>query len=231
MKHIPRRYKELSSVLALMLITTPIFWLTELDIKVSQYFFMANNGHWLGEQWQWAQFLFHYLPRIINISALLALLLALASYIKGNKKLTVIRYPAFYFVLLLLLGPGLVVNLVFKDHWGRPRPVHIDAFGCKYPYVAPLKLGHSEDKSFSCGHCAAAFNLLAAYFLARRYKGLYLILALTAGLIMSLARIAVGGHFLSDALWSAYSVFLVGWVLYYYWYIKIPTLNRCYLTD
>ncbi|NBV75853.1 MAG: PAP2 family protein, partial [Methylococcaceae bacterium] len=34
-------------------------------------------------------------------------------------------------------------------------------------------------------------------------------------------RMAAGGHFLSDILWSGYLVFLVAYGLYYGWYRRI----------
>src|SRR5207244_1669813 len=36
---------------------------------------------------------------------------------------------ALVLVLTLALGPGLVVNVGFKDHWGRVRPAQVTLFG------------------------------------------------------------------------------------------------------
>jgi membrane-associated PAP2 superfamily phosphatase len=214
--HLSRQWCELAVVLLLMLITMPLFWLTNLDERVSAWFFDGNT--WQGLQWTWSRWLFAFAPKIVVWLAVGALVLVLLSY--SNPQLKPYRRKAGYFVLLVLLGAGLLVNLVFKDNWGRPRPVHLSHFSGQYAYVPPLKLANTPDKSFSCGHCAAVFSAFALYFLARRHKGLYLSLALILGVIMSAARLASGGHFLSDALWSAYVMFLTAWLLYYAWYIR-----------
>ena len=36
---------------------------------------------------------------------------------------------AVFLVLSLLLGPGLLVNVILKDNWGRPRPGSVVEFG------------------------------------------------------------------------------------------------------
>lgn len=216
---ISRQWRELAILLLLIIVTTPIFWLTDWDQRVSAWFFRAENGGlWLGQQWAWCRWLFAYAPRIFVSFAVLALLLVGLSYSKPN--LRQFRRPAVYFIGVMLLGPGLLVNLVFKDHWGRPRPIHIQTFNGAYTYVPPLKLGYTKDKSFSCGHCSAAFSFFALYFLTRRHKRFYLLVTLSAGILMGFVRLSAGGHFLSDVLWSGYVVFLTAWLLYYGWYIR-----------
>ena len=37
--------------------------------------------------------------------------------------------PVLCLTLSLIVGPGILVNLILKDHWGRPRPVHVTMFG------------------------------------------------------------------------------------------------------
>lgn len=39
------------------------------------------------------------------------------------------RRAAIFLLISLALGPGLLVNTVFKDHWGRARPSQIVEFG------------------------------------------------------------------------------------------------------
>jgi hypothetical protein len=64
------------------------------------------------------------------------------------------------------------------------------------------------------------YYLSIFYFLARgqgkRRRLLYLGLAAFFGTAVGLARMAGGAHFASDVLWSAYIVFLVNLVLYYF---------------
>lgn len=213
-----RRWQELLILLALIVMTTPVFWLTDLDRQAATLFYRPDDSvnawpwqHW----WLWA-YLFRYGDIFAVVVAAGALLVMVSGY--ALPKLMPWRRPAAYILLVIALGPGLVVNLVFKDHWGRPRPVHISEFGGQHSYIPPLQIGHTGEKSFPCGHCSVGYMFFALYFLSRKRKLFYFILTLLFALMMALARMSAGGHFISDILWSGYLVFLIAWLIYYGWY-------------
>src|SRR5262245_24310420 len=58
----------------------------------------------------------------------------------------------------LALGPGLLVNLILKDHWGRPRPSMIAAFGGGSPYVPVWEISDfcARNCSFVAGEASTA---------------------------------------------------------------------------
>lgn len=214
------RQRELIVLVGLICFTTPVFWLTNLDWQAAALFYSANNA---GNSWPWHHWwlwdaLYRYAPFLSTVTIAGALLVVLCSFVLPA--FLAWRKPALYIVMVIALGPGLVVNLVFKDHWGRPRPVHIDEFGGQYSYVPPLLKGHTADKSFPCGHCTIGYMFFALYFLSRKRKWFYLMLALVFAVMMALARMSAGGHFVSDVLWSGYLVFFVAWMLYYGWYVR-----------
>ncbi|GAB6141337.1 phosphatase PAP2 family protein [Methylosoma difficile] len=214
------RWRELLIVLVLALLTTPVFWLTDLDLRAARWFYYpaAGESPWPIQQfWLW-QIFYRYAYGFAYTVAIGALFVAALGY--GLAIFKPWRKPALYILLVTALGPGLVVNLVFKDHWGRPRPVHMTDFGGEYQYVPPLKIGDTKDKSFTCGHCSVGFIAFALYFLARKRKVWYLALTMVLGLLLGLTRMSAGGHFVSDILWSGYLVFLVAWLLYYGWYAR-----------
>ncbi|MDD5271664.1 MAG: phosphatase PAP2 family protein [Methylovulum sp.] len=215
-----RRWWELSILLLLMCLTTPIFWLTDLDQQAAALFYQGGSGPtaWgFGEWWLWRA-LFAYAPKLLVAAAVGALLVALGGTVWPRWQAW--RRPALYILLVIAIGPGLVVNLGFKDHWGRPRPLHISEFGGHNDYVPPLQIADTPHKSFPCGHCSIGYALFALYFLSRKRKGFYFALTLVAAMLMALSRMAAGGHFVSDILWSGYLVFLVAWLLYYGWYVR-----------
>jgi len=212
------RRPELLILLGLMLVTTLLFWLTDVDIQTAAWFYHADNPgeHWPEKQyWLW-RVLFVSASPLILTAVVLTLLTVLLSFLKPILK--PYRRPALYILLVIAIGPGLIVNVLFKNHWGRPRPVHIQEFSGEHQYIPPLQIGHSPDKSFVCGHCSVAYSGFALYFLAKRRKWLYLGLTLGFALMMGYSRMAAGGHFLSDVLWSGYLVFLTAYLLYYAWY-------------
>ena len=216
-----RRWTELLILLVLVGVTTPIFWLTDIDREVAALFYRPGQGG--GKAWPWQHVwllghLFRYATVFTVSMGVAALLLALSGYFWPTLKKW--QKPALFIVLVIALGPGLVVNLVFKDHWGRPRPVHITEFGGEYAYVPPLKIGNTPDKSFPCGHCSVGFMFFALYFLSLKRKAFYFMLTMLFALLMAVTRMTAGGHFISDILWSGYLVFLVTWLVYYGWYAR-----------
>jgi membrane-associated PAP2 superfamily phosphatase len=190
--------------------------MTGADLTVSGRF--CINGTWpVGDQQPWH--LLYQLDRgpsiVMALSGLVAALVGLVykqhrSWIK----------PGLFLVILLALGPGLIVNAVFKEYWGRPRPREIVELGGKKEFLQPWQKGVShKGRSFPSGHSSSAFYMSAPFFIYRRRKPqvarVWLIGGIIFGLMMSVARIAQGGHFLSDNLWAWGVVHLTAVALYY----------------
>lgn len=213
-----RRWQELAVLVTLMLLTTPVFWLTAWDEKAAAWFFEPNStaGNWPHQHWWLWQLLYQYAFSFIILAGAVALVVTGLSV--KVEFLKAYRRPALYIVWVLVLGPGLVINLVFKDHWGRPRPVHMQTFGGQHSYVPPLKLGGTGEKSFPCGHCSVGYAFFVFYFLSSRRKFWLLCLTLAVAFTLAAARMSAGGHFVSDVLWSGYLVFFTAWLVYYGWY-------------
>ena len=216
-----RRWRELIILLILVCVTTPIFWLTDLDFQVAALFYYPSEGNnpWTSQDWWLWNFLYHY----ASAFTIMTLIGAAATVALGYffSKWQHLRRSAIYLFLVIALGPGLVVNLVFKDHWGRPRPLHMTEFGGQDHYIPPLQIGHTAGKSFVCGHCSVGFSVFSLYFLSRKRKGFYFALTLIFSSLLAFTRLTAGGHFLSDILWSGDLVFFVAWLVYYSWYARI----------
>ncbi|MCK9605633.1 MAG: phosphatase PAP2 family protein [Methylomonas sp.] len=220
-RKIKRAKRELLVWLFLVVTTTLLFWFTNLDTQLAALFY--HPGHsiadWPYQQWPLLKFLYNYAFPFTLIAGSSALTVYISSHFHRFSRRFSRR--ALYILLVIAIGPGLVVNLIFKDHWGRPRPVHIQPFGGEYTYVPPLKLGHTPDKSFVCGHCSVGYAFFALYFLSQNHKALYFTLTLVLAWLMGFTRMTAGGHFVSDILWSGYLVFLVAYALYYGWFVRV----------
>jgi membrane-associated PAP2 superfamily phosphatase len=130
------------------------------------------------------------------------------------------RFLAGFLACALIVGPGLIINVVLKDHFGRPRPRQIEKFGGDLKF-APLgePTFDSRGRSFPSGHASMGFFWFAPaiYFWSRsRRLGWGLIgLGFIHGGLMGFARMAQGGHWLSDVIWSGGIVYLSSWLVYF----------------
>ncbi len=109
----------------------------------------------------------------------------------------------------LALGPGLIINVVFKDNWGRPRPYQVLRDGKTFsPFWKP-HFKASNDNSFPSGHASIGF-FMGIPFLALGYRRRGLLVAGVGGTFIGIIRILQGGHYVSDIIFSGIFVWLVG---------------------
>lgn len=120
-----------------------------------------------------------------------------------------------YLLLVLALGPGLLVNVLLKDHWGRARPIDCQEFGGPLVFTPAFLPSDQGGRSFSSGHAAgSAYWVVVVLILARsRSRAFWLGLALGYTLLVAWARLAAGGHFLSDILASWFILALLAYGL------------------
>lgn len=193
------------------------FWLVpNLDIELIKPFYKSEQGFFLKLLPFW-DFIYTYGIFLAYILVAVALIVLSVSY--WNKHAIKWRKPAVFLILAMLVGPGLLVNATFKDHWGRPRPREIKEFGGQHQYVKLWVKGKTNGKSFPSGHASTAFFMSIPFlFLIRRYKKwawVFFIFGTLYGLLMSFTRLIAGGHFASDSLWAAGMVWLSAIVLYH----------------
>lgn len=125
----------------------------------------------------------------------------------------------------LIVGPGIIVNLIFKDHWGRPRPTGVNLFGGNEPFVGAWHMSDAcaSNCSFVSGEASSAtwlITLVVLLPLAWRRPALRILIGLA--ILLSLNRIAMGGHFLSDVLLAWAMTLLVIAVAYRFLYVTPP---------
>jgi len=197
-------------VLLVLILATIPFWVWDIDMTVQQIFFDPDRGGWYLQEHPFWKSIYQYgiFPGLVM--SLMALFTVAASYWRVQWQR--LRKPALLLVFALMLGPGLIINLVFKDYYGRPRPRQVEAFGGTDTYTPVWVYSTSGGKSFPCGHGAIGFYMAIPFlFLRNTRKKLawsFLILGTAYGLLLSFARVAAGGHFTSDVLWAAGMVWL-----------------------
>jgi lipid A 4'-phosphatase len=139
---------------------------------------------------------------LIGITALVGLVRTL----RERGKLFGLAQARWWFLLVILgVGPGLVANVLFKDHWGRARPRTVVEFGGAKQFTPPLVLSKEcrRNCSFVSGEVSsAAVPFFAAALLLPQFRIALLAGGVVTGFAAGLIRIAQGGHFLSDVLFA-----------------------------
>jgi lipid A 4'-phosphatase len=186
----------------------------QLDLSVSQYFWHADSGFW-GGHIAWIYVTHKYIGVVFGIVFFGIFSAWLVSWFNRSPELLrKHRKSMSYILLVVMLGPGLLVNLVFKDQWGRARPVHLEQFGGERAFtpawIPSDQCGHNC--SFVCGDASLGFVIIAGIFISRRPR-LWLVSSLFLGGVLGYMRIAQGGHFISDVIFSGYAVVFSTWLI------------------
>lgn len=188
-----------------------------LDLWVSGLFWLPEGGFSSGD---WPPFRWAYrgLP-LLTWAIMLSLLASLAFVILAERPIG--RFDRRHILFLLLsfaIGPGLLTNTVLKDHWGRPRPNQVTEFGGTMEFRPALLPGGQCDHncSFVSGHGAMGFALIGFAFLPAtlRRRRQIAIASIAFGSFVGLARIAQGGHFLSDTVFAGLLATGTAWLLH-----------------
>ncbi len=196
-----------------------------LDLATARLFYSPGEDHWpFGGELPWS-LLYKMAPWITASLVLGAIGALVVGFVRKREQL---RREATFVLLALVLGPGLLVNGVLKDHWNRPRPRDVIEFGGPWHY-APAPLRGEGGKSFPCGHCSVGFLYGVGWWIWRRRRPRLAAGALAAAVVigtaLGLGRIAAGRHFASDVVWSAYIALGLAHVLYAH---VIPIARRAY---
>lgn len=210
-----RTAKMILPCLVLLLLGSAIIRLADLDLKLARHCYDVTAGGWKWADVQPWDGLYHLGPILVVVLGAVSILAFSIGLVW--RPLRKWRKASLYLVACLALGPGLIVNGLLKDHWGRPRPDQLVEFGGKFAYEPVLTMDFSSvGKSFPCGHATLGFMFFALVFLLpgrRGLQGLAFWFALMAGLAFGVARIVQGGHFLSDVLWAGGICWLVSYAL------------------
>jgi membrane-associated PAP2 superfamily phosphatase len=124
---------------------------------------------------------------------------------------------ALFLVLTLAVGPGLITNSLFKEHWGRARPIDVTQFGGTDRFTAwwDPRGDCPGNCSFIAGEPAGAFWTLAPAALAPpQWRALAYAAAVVFGSGVGALRIAGGGHFFTDVVFAGVIMYLLIWVAY-----------------
>ncbi|MEZ6014401.1 MAG: phosphatase PAP2 family protein [Planctomycetota bacterium] len=148
---------------------------------------------------------FHLVPYVTVqwASAALVVWALLGCLERAPRRFFISRAASARLVVGGALGVGLLLNVLAKSWWGRPRPKQLLEFGGTRAFRAVWNPDFgAHGTSFASGHSGAAALCIGLVWLVaepRRARVLMLWLV-PAWLWVALSRIASGGHFPSDVL-------------------------------
>jgi lipid A 4'-phosphatase len=188
---------------------------SQVDIQISSLFYSAEQGFYLKDSW-WVRLLYNSVPILLKTIVFGVIGLYIVNKIFKTKLLKVNGRITLYLLIALIVGPGLIVNSLFKDHFGRARPFTVTEFGGDRIFTPAFVITDQCEKncSFSSGHAAGAFFVLALAFLMKKRREWWIALATVYGFGVGVARIAAGGHFFSDVFISYFVVLSISQLCY-----------------
>jgi lipid A 4'-phosphatase len=216
--------------LALVFVFLVSVLLPEFDIWVSGLFYDQATDQWAAR----SPFLTSYRHAFNYLSVGLAvtcLCIWFASVLRGP--IVPVPRAVWAFVpLLYFLGPGLLVNVLLKSHWGRARPADIIEFGGDKHFSSAFLVSDQCDRncSFVSGEGAGATAFIisvlvvAAYISNRKIRQSVIGLALFCGMLAISLRLFTGRHFLSDTLGAVIFISLIAVLLH--WLLLAGTQRR-----
>ncbi|XVN43469.1 MAG: phosphatase PAP2 family protein [Candidatus Rickettsia vulgarisii] len=191
-----------------------------IDIDFAKLFYNEQEG-FIYRNDIIVEFWFIIIPTLTKtlIAVLLLYLFYLIIRYRSIKKILLLS-GSIYIIISTAIGPGLVVNHLFKENFGRARPIQITNFNGKQNFTRVFEITNEcmHNCSFSSGHAAMGYSFtnlayVAPYlFFTRIYS-----LALFLGSVVGMSRILMGGHFLSDVLASCFVVLIINHLLYLCW--------------
>jgi lipid A 4'-phosphatase len=199
-----------------------------IDIWASRLFFQADGSFLLAKSVVAEDVRMPIWLASVTLAALSALMLVI-SLLRGARARTSWRLWAFI-TTLYVVGPGLLVNVLLKQNWGRARPVSVEAFGGDKLFTPPFEIAGqcANNCSFVSGEAASAAVMvivLAICFggiVAKRQRvlavvGLGCVFMLASGL-----RVATGRHFLSDVVFAGLFMLIIARISYRAFRVKTP---------
>lgn len=181
----------------------------ELDLAASAPFYDPATGTWFASAPP-----YETIRQAIWNGLRLAVLAFAALFAAALFGLRVAGVPAREWGFALLaqaLGPGLLVDVILKGHWGRARPRAIAEFGGEAGFTPALQVAQqcAANCSFVSGEVSGTTAVALSIWLiaGRRITGparIAIAVALTGSVALTgWLRLAAGGHFLSDTVFAA----------------------------
>ena len=179
----------------------------EIDIYLSNLFFL--DSVFISEKFLLIKKLRTFMKDTMVIIPVLALLYLVFNYfnqkqkIKNRIRTLRIKLVCIGLIVGPIIGSGLIANLIFKDNWGRARPIQIEEFGGNKIFTpAFMKTDQcAKNCSWISGETSAAFSFLTGVLILK--NPMFFLMNIVMGVLVFFCRMSMGGHFFSDNVFAA----------------------------
>ena len=155
-----------------------------------------------------------YLVTLFALAPVAAMLLKLLC---PSRRLLVPGRAVVFLLASLALAPGIMANVILKEHWGRSRPIDIPQFAGTERFVAwwdPRGIC-PKNCSYVSGDVSGSFWMLApAALTPPTWRPLAYAAAVAFGSFVGGLRMAMGAHFFTDVVFSGVFTFLMVWLVH-----------------
>ncbi len=189
----------------------------QLDLDIAGAFFDPARHLFDVNAQMWVQHAREAARVLITLIVLPAFLAVIGKLIWPQRRTLIEARAALFLIATLALGPGLLTNVILKDHWGRPRPIDVRQFGGDYRFRSwwDPRGDCPNNCSFIAGEPSGAFWTLAPAALAGpELQPLAYAAALAFGAGVGVLRIAAGAHFFSDVVFAGVFMYLLIWLIH-----------------
>lgn len=210
------RFLNFKNLILLTVVAVYLYMSPYLDITLAKLSFDPVTHSFYGEHSRLCHIIYLSVPYIVIMLLILPLTYFIYSiYIVRTRLIQAQRF--FVIVTLsLILGPGLIINVTLKDHWGRARPTQVLKDKQSYTPIWHHDFTKTKDNSFPSGHGSVGF-FLGVPILALGYRRSAIITSIIGGAIVGGVRMLQGGHYFSDVVFAGIIVWLCTcWIIYIY---------------
>lgn len=186
-----------------LIILIPTLLITGLSVAFGWDESIATALHNPESELAWVVRQYSNIPGAVITLAFLGFIL-----LPWRHKFPLVRQTAYVWLFTLIIGGGLFIHVVFKEATDRPRPRETVLLGGDVVQTEIFASDRAEikGKSFPSGHAAmAAAFIIPVFTLRRRFPKSAIALgtfAVAYTAAVSLSRMTLGAHFMTDCLWG-----------------------------